>query len=87
MRKGRPWYFLTPSYWTGSGGRARGQASVRTSRGVRGLNPPLARLAQVEAGDAGLDPDVAAEEARMKDLLAHRSGGWVGGPRRVVRSA
>ena len=42
-------------------------------RGVRSLNPPLARLAALDGG-AQRDADVAAEEARMRDLLQHRTG-------------
>ncbi len=49
-----------------------------TCRGVRSLNPPLPRLAALDAG-VERDPDVVAEEARMKDLLQHRTGGWRGG--------
>ncbi|KAI7842323.1 hypothetical protein COHA_003963 [Chlorella ohadii] len=74
VRKGTPWYFLTPSYWTGRGsGRAGSRNVVRTARGVRSLNPPLPRLAALDAG-VERDPDVVAEEARMKDLLQHRTG-------------
>ena len=61
MRQGRPWYFLSPSYWCGwMAGTHRD--SVRTSRGVRRLRPPLASAPQ--EGEA--DPDVAAEEAGMR---------------------
>lgn len=42
-------------------------------RGVRALNPPLERLAAVDAA-AERDADVEAEERRMRDLLHHRSG-------------
>lgn len=35
VRKGTPWYFLTPSYWTGRGsGRAGSRNVVRTARWV-----------------------------------------------------
>ena len=37
------------------------------------MNPPLARLAALDGG-AQRDADVAAEEARMRDLLQHRTG-------------
>lgn len=47
-------------------------------RGVRSLNPPLARLAQLEPGAAEQDADVAAEQQRMHDLLQHRSGALLG---------
>ena len=73
MRKGRPWYFLTPSYWFSGGSSRRGKHAVRTSKGVRSLNPPLSRAALLDEG-AQRDPDVLAEERRMQDLLHHRTG-------------
>ena len=73
MRKGRPWYFLTPSYWFSGGSRRMGKHAVRTSKGVRSLNPPLSRAALLDEG-AQRDPDVLAEERRMQDLLHHRTG-------------
>ena len=50
MRKGRPWYFLSPSYWCGASWRPRRHAGVRTARGERSLRPPLARGAALDAG-------------------------------------
>lgn len=36
VRKGTPWYFLTPSYWTGRGsGRVGSKNVVRTARWAR----------------------------------------------------
>lgn len=78
MRKGRPWYFLTPSYWFGGGTSPRGKHAVTTSKGVRTLNPPLSRAALLDQG-ARRDQDVLEEERRMQDLLEHRTGGVVNG--------
>ncbi|PSC73682.1 ABC transporter A family member 2 [Micractinium conductrix] len=73
VRKGRPWYFLSPSYWCGASWRPRRHAGVRTARGERSLRPPLARGAALDAGTQR-DTDVVAEEKRMHDLLEQRSG-------------
>ena len=86
MRKGRPWYFLTPSYWFSGGSRRMGKHAVRTSKGVRSLNPPLSRAALLDEG-AQRDPDVLAEERRMLDLLHHRTGVCVGGKPSACRVA
>jgi len=72
--KRKPWYFLTPSYWSGSSGKVKkqkkGSQLVQTSRGLRSIKPPI----QLEgpSADADADLDVAAEESRLKSILEAR---------------
>eukprot|EP00887_Chlorella_sp_A99_P004766 scaffold4.g4766.t1 len=83
VRKGKPWYFLTSSYWIGAAA-GRGRGAARTVRGLRALRPPLPEPAGADAGASNgsgstsnggtVDPDVAAEEERMRELMGHRAG-------------
>lgn len=57
-----PWYFLTPSYW--------GFRKVDAS-GTARLKPPVACAADSEE----LDPDVADEQTKLRELLAQRTSG------------
>ncbi|KAL3145244.1 hypothetical protein ABBQ32_000989 [Trebouxia sp. C0010 RCD-2024] len=70
----RPWFFLQPGYWQPKRSTA---PNVRQHTSQR-RHPPSANNAEAGLvnGDAGetLDPDVAAEAARVKELLQHRTG-------------
>ena len=62
----RPWFFLQPSYWrprSSTGPNLRRHASQRRQQSPASPEEGLVN------GDAGetLDPDVAAEEARVRD--------------------
>lgn len=49
VRKGTPWYFLTPSYWTGRGsGRAGSKNVVRTARWGLGWRGRRARAGHLQ---------------------------------------
>lgn len=65
----KPWYFLTINYWRGGGGGAKGRT------GPRSLRPPVS---YPDSGTEPTDPDVAAEEAEMKELREHRTSGQSG---------
>lgn len=79
----RGWYFLQRSYWHGAstskkskkrGKGAKGAAAAGGQAHIRPSVPvPWALL-----GEAAPDPDVAAEEARMRELLEHRTGSGEG---------
>ncbi|KAL0019978.1 hypothetical protein WJX79_005180 [Trebouxia sp. C0005] len=69
----RPWFFVQPGYWRparSSRPNLRRHTSHVTSSASTHAEEGLVN------GDAGetLDPDVAAEEARVQELLQHRTG-------------
>lgn len=69
----KPWYFLTPSYWSGSSGtvkkQKKGSQLVQTSRGLRSIKPPI-QLPDHAMPSA--DADVAVEESKLKSILEAR---------------
>ncbi|KAK9805624.1 hypothetical protein WJX72_008643 [[Myrmecia] bisecta] len=70
-----PWYFLMPNYWCNVGrANFRKRPTVQTAAGAQTVRPSLRRTSTLDNAAVPQDEDVANEEKRVKELLAHRSG-------------
>jgi hypothetical protein len=75
----RGWYFLQRSYWHGAGTNKKRKKGGKGSKGAASAGGqvhirPTVPVPEALLGETEPDPDVAAEEARMRELLQHRTG-------------